>query len=54
MTCPFCGCTETSGTVNWEARSTEPQDRDNTALLLEIQCHKCGMSFWVGDSEVQG
>jgi len=46
--CPFCG-KDTDLTlflVEWESRSLDSTDHDNTATLDEHQCRDCGYSFW--------
>lgn len=45
--CPFCRCEDVCMSVEWEARSLEPQDRENTATLTELQCEGCGRAFWI-------
>lgn len=45
--CPLCTSNDIVHIVEWAARSLEPHDRDNTAVLLEYQCRKCQTAFWV-------
>lgn len=46
-TCPFCGSHELSECVEWDARSTDSTDSENTATVMEYQCRgSCGRSFW--------
>jgi hypothetical protein len=46
--CPFCGGTNVVlNMVEWDARSTDRCDLENTAKLTEHQCRDCdGRSFW--------
>lgn len=45
--CPFCGSTDLLlNMVEWESRSLEPADKDNTCTLQEHQCQDCAKSFW--------
>jgi hypothetical protein len=47
--CPVCGSSNFVQCVEWFARSTDPQDSQNTALLTEYQCLNdgCALSFWL-------
>lgn len=42
--CPYCGEKELGRGALWEASSTEEK---LSATLEEIQCHGCGMAFWL-------
>ena len=48
VVCPFCRSKEVSESVEWEARSLDPSDRDNKATILEYICRNesCSRSFW--------
>lgn len=49
FTCYECGSLDyVEAVAEWEARSLEPQDRDNTGILIEHQCRDCARSVWVG------
>jgi len=50
--CPYCGSPETRSCVQWTARSNDPSDAENVAVLDEHQCMDedqecCGRSFWL-------
>jgi hypothetical protein len=46
--CPVCfGDQIIHGLPEWKARSLEPQDSKNTAVIEEYRCETCGMSFWL-------
>lgn len=45
--CPHCLNTTVAFITDWEARSSDPTDLDNTATVAEYQCLKCAVSFWV-------
>ena len=45
--CPHCGSQKTNDHApEWEARSLDECDLENTATLQEWQCHECFSSFW--------
>jgi hypothetical protein len=45
IVCPFCGSEDLHRDVaDWNSSSMD--DPDNTEVLNENQCDKCGMSFW--------
>lgn len=49
ITCPRCASANVVVCPDWEARSLDPTDRENTATLTEYQCRACeGVSFWIG------
>jgi hypothetical protein len=45
--CPYCSSSEVRNAPDWMAKSQDPCDKNNTAILSEKQCHTCGKSFWV-------
>lgn len=47
--CPFCGHKHLVYCVDWKARSADPSDSENEALLEEWQCRneECGLSIWI-------
>jgi hypothetical protein len=46
--CPHCRSEKVSNSVTWQAKSQEPQDPSNHAVLQEMICQDCGHSFWMG------